>query len=128
MRKARNDEMNLCFCFWGLGDGRDSHFVRAPQRRNKQPHVRAEVCVCVGVPRLPPGAGILSEFSLHSWQRLQISVHSDRRSNCFATACLHAAGPDPSPPQPRSLVTVNNVGLKDFPPTVPAINSPPSNY
>lgn len=49
-----------------------------------------------------------------SWQRLHTSIHSDRSSNCYASACLHAAGPDPSPPQPRASSHLITLARKIF--------------
>lgn len=97
-------------------------------------HVRGGACMfecisaCVCTPFLrnthaSPRAWILLVISgctsvsclFHSsWQRLQASIHSGRRSNCFATACLHTVGRDPSPQQPQALSQLITLAQKIF--------------
>lgn len=53
-------------------------------------------------------------FLVSSWQRLQDFIHTGRQSDCFAVACLHTAGPDPSPRQPQALSQLITLAPKIF--------------
>lgn len=104
-------------CCWMRG-------TRTQTCKRRRLHMPARICMrlCSFFTRRSPSAWILFRdlksrdvfFFFCSWQSLQSSIHPGRRSNCFATACLRTAGPDPSPQQPQALSQLITLARKIF--------------